>query len=60
MSGISVKARVQITLDGTTYEPGQWITLPETQRARAQELLTYGLADEAPAEPVKPRRRKAG
>lgn len=59
MSGVSVKARVQINLDGTTYEPGEWITLPEEQRPRAQELLAYGLADEAPAAPVKPRRRKA-
>ncbi|MGW7100422.1 hypothetical protein [Streptomyces sp. NPDC054838] len=56
---VSVKARVQITLDGRVYEPGQWLTLPVGQEARAQELLAYGLADEAPAAPVKARRRKA-
>ncbi|THA72550.1 hypothetical protein E6R60_26850 [Streptomyces sp. A0642] len=56
----SVKARVQLTLDGQTYEPGEWITLPDDQRPRAQELMAYGLVDEAPAAPVKvSRRRKA-
>lgn len=54
---VSVKALVQLDLDGTTYEPGEWVTLPDTQAARAQELLAYGLAEEAPAAPVKARRR---
>lgn len=56
---VSVKALVQIDLDGKTYEPGEWITLPDRQRARAQELLAYGLAEEAPAKPVKPSRRRS-
>ncbi|MFJ4902887.1 hypothetical protein [Streptomyces sp. NPDC088727] len=56
---LSVKALVQIVLDGESYEPGQWITLPDGQQARAQELLSYGLAEEAPAAPVKSKRRRA-
>ncbi|MCX4799583.1 hypothetical protein OG497_37650 [Streptomyces sp. NBC_01242] len=56
---VSVKALVQIDLDGTTYEPGSWITLPDSQGARAQELLAYGLVEEAPAKPVRPKRRRA-
>jgi hypothetical protein len=56
---ISVQARVQIALDGVVYGPGEWITLPDEQQQRAQELVAYGLVDEAPAAPVKPRRRKA-
>ncbi|MEU6362131.1 hypothetical protein [Streptomyces albidoflavus] len=56
---VAVKALVQITLDGRQYEAGEWITLPEEQRARAQELVAYGLAEQAPAAPVKARRRKA-
>ncbi|MFD8648648.1 hypothetical protein [Streptomyces mirabilis] len=55
---VSVKALVQLDLDGKTYEPGEWITLPDEQKSRAQELLTYGLAEEAPAAPVKGRRRR--
>lgn len=56
---VSVKALVQITIDGKTYQPGQWITFPEAQKWRAQELVAYGLAEEAPAKPVKPVRRRA-
>jgi hypothetical protein len=56
---ISVKALVQIALDGAIYKPDEWITLPDEQQPRAQELLAYGLVVEAPAAPVKPRRRKA-
>lgn len=56
---VSVKALVHINLDGAEYEPGEWITLPDGQEPRAQELLAYGLAEEAPAAPVKSRRRKA-
>lgn len=54
---VSVKALVQINLDRKTYEPGEWITLPDGQEPRAQELVSYGLAEEAPAKPVKARRR---
>lgn len=56
---VSVKALVQIDLDGKTYEPGEWITLPDEQKPRAQELLAYGLVEEAPAAPVKARRRRS-
>lgn len=56
---IPLKARVQLELDGHVYQPGEWVTLPDGQEARAQQLLAYGYADEAPADPVKPRRRKA-
>jgi hypothetical protein len=55
---VSVKALVQLGLDGETYEPGDWITLPDEQQPRAQELLAYGLVEEAPAAPVKGRRRR--
>jgi hypothetical protein len=54
-----LRARVQLELDGHVYAPDDWITLPDGQETRAQELLAHGYADEAPAEPVKPRRRKA-
>lgn len=57
---VSVKALVQIDLDGKPYAPGEWITLPDEQKARAQELLAYGLVEEAPAAPVKARRRRTG
>lgn len=54
---ISVKARVHIALDGKVYAPGAWITLPDEQLVRAQALVTYGLADEAPAAPVRTRKK---
>lgn len=56
---IPLKARVQLELDGHTYQPGEWITLPDGQQERALELQAYGYADEASAEPVKKVRRKA-
>ncbi|MET7363241.1 hypothetical protein ABZS76_33055 [Streptomyces sp. NPDC005562] len=55
---VSVQALVQIALDGTVYEPGEWITLPEEQRMRARELVSYGLAKQAPAAPVKARKAR--
>lgn len=58
MSDIVLKARVQVVLDETTYEAGEGITLPEQQRARAQELVRHGVADFAEKPPA-PRRRKA-
>ncbi|MFI0967100.1 hypothetical protein ACH4S8_37800 [Streptomyces sp. NPDC021080] len=56
---VSVKALVHLTVDGTAYEAGEWVTLPDAQAARAQELVSYGLAEEAPAAPVKGRRRRS-
>lgn len=56
---IPLKARVQLDIDGRVYQPGEWVSLPDGQEDRARQLLAYGYADEAPAEPVKPRRRKA-
>jgi hypothetical protein len=54
-----VKALVQLSLDGKTHQPGEWVTLPDGQRERARTLVAYGMAEEAPAAPVKaPRRRK--
>ncbi|MDQ1041565.1 hypothetical protein QFZ75_008067 [Streptomyces sp. V3I8] len=55
----SVKVLVQLGLDGKTYQPGEWVTLPDEQKWRAQELVAYGLAEEAPARPVKAARRRA-
>lgn len=57
MSDIVLKARLQVTLDDTVYAEGAWITLPEAQQARANELVRYGLADFAEKPPA--RRRKA-
>lgn len=56
---IPLKARVQLEIDGRVYAPGEWISLADGQQDFAQQLLAYGYADEAPAEPVKARRRKA-
>jgi hypothetical protein len=56
---IPLKALVTLELDGVVYQPGEWITLPDGQDARAAQLLAYGYADEAPADPVKRPRRKA-
>lgn len=57
MNEVCLKARLQLTLDDTVYEAGAWITLPEAQQARADELVRYGLADFAEKPPA--RRRKA-
>lgn len=54
MSTIELKARVDMNVDGVTYAAGEWISLPEGQQARAQELIRYGLADAA----KKPRRTR--
>lgn len=55
---IPLKAVVSVELDGVVYASGQWITLPDEQQERAQGLLSYGLVEEAPADPVKTRRRR--
>jgi hypothetical protein len=55
---IPLKALVTLELDGVVYASGEWIALPDDQQSRAQGLLSYGLVEEAPAEPVKTRRRR--
>lgn len=57
---ISLKALVTLELDGAVYQPGEWITLPDGQEARAAELQAYGYVDRAPVEPMKKTRRKTG
>jgi hypothetical protein len=56
---IPLKALVILELDGVVYASGEVLVLPDGQEARAAGLRTYGYAAEAPAEPVKPRRRKS-
>lgn len=64
---VSMRAAVVLEVDGVTYQPGEWITLPDRQQARAAQLVAYGYADEmatdtgqAPvAAPVKARRKRA-
>ena len=56
---IPLKDLVTLEVDGVVYATGEELELPDGQEARAAELASYGYADEAPAEPVKPRRRKA-
>lgn len=56
---IPLKARVQLGIDGRIYAPGEWVELPDGQEARARQLVEYGLVDEAPAEPVKPKARRS-
>lgn len=56
---IPLKALVQLELDGQVYPAGQWVSLPDGQEERAAELLAYGLAEEAPADPVKKTRKRA-
>jgi hypothetical protein len=43
---IALQALVQLEIDGAVYQPGEWITLPDGQEARAAELQSYGYADE--------------
>ncbi|MGA5598381.1 hypothetical protein ACPCSE_29525 [Streptomyces cellulosae] len=56
---IPLKARVQLDIDGHVYQPGEWVSLPDGQEERARQLLAYGYADEAPAQPVKPKTRRS-
>lgn len=55
---VSLRALVFLELDGVVYASGEVLELPDGQEARAAELLSYGYADEAPAEPVRTRRRR--
>jgi hypothetical protein len=56
---IPLKALVALELDGKDYAPGEWVTLPDGQEDRAQSLLAHGLAEQAPANPVKTSRKRA-
>jgi hypothetical protein len=55
---IPLKALVALELDGVVYQPGEWISLPDGQDARATQLQAYGYVAPASAEPVKKTRRK--
>lgn len=50
-TSIHLQALVNIWLDGTYYPTGSWITLPASQRARADELIRYGYVREATPRP---------
>ncbi|MEU9405576.1 hypothetical protein AB0E08_07715 [Streptomyces sp. NPDC048281] len=56
---ISLRALVSLELDGVVHAPGAVLELPDGQEARAAELQRYGYAAEAPAEPVRTRRRRS-
>lgn len=63
---VSIRTCVTLELDGTVYQPGEWITLPGSQLTRAQQLLAYRYVDklvendgeEAQAALVAPRTRR--
>ena len=48
---IQLQALVNLWLDGKYYPVGSWITLPASQRARADELIRYGYVREATPRP---------
>lgn len=53
-----LRALAELSLNGVTYAPGDIVVLPPGQDARAAGLLRYGLVEQAPAPPVKSRRRR--